>query len=195
MSKKHRGGPGPVPPGNRPQSGPPSPTGDDEKQPPDAAQDADGVGFQEQDPKRRWGTTVARGNTPSSNPAASTTAAPAAADRHPAINRAVRPRFSRGRTARAIECTRCGCRPGRGRKSGRSVGSGRSPGSRCRCARKCSRAALASGTARAKWRGLRVSGCGFCRRWSVWPPPRSNQSTTKSKVFGLGISLKPSTSR
>ena len=35
MSKKHRGGPGPVPPGNRPQSGPPNPAGEDEEQTPD----------------------------------------------------------------------------------------------------------------------------------------------------------------
>jgi hypothetical protein len=54
MSKKHHGGPAPVPPANRPQSGPPSPTGEDEKQQP-GTDETGGVGFQEQDPKRRLG--------------------------------------------------------------------------------------------------------------------------------------------
>ena len=55
MSKKHRGGPAPVPPGNRPAD---FPTGDG--QPPKGDDDATvqsdkGAGFQEQDPKRRLG--------------------------------------------------------------------------------------------------------------------------------------------
>jgi hypothetical protein len=61
MSKKHRGGPAPVPQGNRPQSGPPSPTGEDEKQAPEADTDTGGVGFQEQDPKRRLGDHTGAG--------------------------------------------------------------------------------------------------------------------------------------
>jgi hypothetical protein len=49
MSKKHHGGPAPVPPGNQRQTGPVS---DSDY----AAADApDGAGFQEQDPKRRLG--------------------------------------------------------------------------------------------------------------------------------------------
>jgi hypothetical protein len=49
MSKKHHGGPAPVPPGNRPQSGPAG-SGDE----PTIDTDT-GEGFQEQDPKRRIG--------------------------------------------------------------------------------------------------------------------------------------------
>jgi hypothetical protein len=53
MSKKnHR--PGPVPPGNQPQSGPAyTPGKDDEGQ--DAENTQDGAPFQEQDPERRLG--------------------------------------------------------------------------------------------------------------------------------------------
>jgi len=54
MSKKHRGGPAPVPPNNRPQSGPPNPTGEVENQAPGTEADG-GAGFQEQDPQRRLG--------------------------------------------------------------------------------------------------------------------------------------------
>jgi hypothetical protein len=50
MSKKHQGGPAPVPPDNRPQTGPASPG----EQPLNADEDA-GAGFQEQDPRRRLG--------------------------------------------------------------------------------------------------------------------------------------------
>jgi hypothetical protein len=53
MSKKHHGGPAPVPPGNRPTSGPGFQAEDE-----DAASEHDensGASFQEQDPKRRLG--------------------------------------------------------------------------------------------------------------------------------------------
>ena len=68
MSKKHHGGPAPVPPGNRPQSGPPSPTGEDEKQEPGTEPNAGGVGFQEQDPKRRLGDHTGAGEHPIQQP-------------------------------------------------------------------------------------------------------------------------------
>lgn len=52
MSKKHHGGPAPVPPGNRPHGNP----GEPQSQYDEAAAGTDpGVGFQEQDPKRRLG--------------------------------------------------------------------------------------------------------------------------------------------
>jgi hypothetical protein len=54
MSKKHHGGPGPVPPGNKPADFPSGhrkpPKGDDE-----TTQSDQGAGFQEQDPQRRLG--------------------------------------------------------------------------------------------------------------------------------------------
>lgn len=51
MSKKHDGGPAPVPPGNLPKMGPATgPGANDVADPAD-----DGAGFQEQDPKRRLG--------------------------------------------------------------------------------------------------------------------------------------------
>ena len=53
MSKKHHGGPAPVPPGNRPNAGPPPAPGTDDTQPP--ADAADGAPFNEQDDKRRLG--------------------------------------------------------------------------------------------------------------------------------------------
>ena len=49
MSKKHHGGPAPVPPGNQRHTGPGA---DSDSAPTDAP---DGDGFQEQDPKRRLG--------------------------------------------------------------------------------------------------------------------------------------------
>lgn len=65
MSKKHHGGPAPVPPGNRPK-GMPSDL-------PDAAQSApadDGTGFQEQDPKRRLGGFTGAGEHSIQQPSA-----------------------------------------------------------------------------------------------------------------------------
>ena len=53
MSKKHYGGPAPIPPGNRPTTGPTFRPEDE-----DAATEPDsppGAAFQEQDPKRRLG--------------------------------------------------------------------------------------------------------------------------------------------
>ena len=59
MSKKHHGGPAPVPPGNRPSGGPPHPEG--EEQLPDLTQPASGSPFQEEDPKRRLGDFTGTG--------------------------------------------------------------------------------------------------------------------------------------
>lgn len=54
MSKKHSGGPAPVPPGNRPQSGPPSGApGDADAALPDDAHNGDP--FNDQDAQRRLG--------------------------------------------------------------------------------------------------------------------------------------------
>jgi hypothetical protein len=67
MSKKHRGGPGPIPPGNRPQSGPPTPTREDENEA--ASRKAEGgAGFEEQDPKRRLGDYGGAGEHPRQQP-------------------------------------------------------------------------------------------------------------------------------
>jgi hypothetical protein len=67
MSKKHHGGPGPVPPGNRqPQFGG-APRGDD-----DAAEgDTTGMnedGFQNQDAQRRFGDFTGAGEPPIKQP-------------------------------------------------------------------------------------------------------------------------------
>ena len=53
MSKKHHGGPAPVPPDNRPQAGPPAAPGTDDAQPPANADG--GAPFNDQDAKRRLG--------------------------------------------------------------------------------------------------------------------------------------------
>ncbi len=60
MSKKHHGGPAPVPPGNRPHTGPANPPEEDA----DAAHPADtdvGAPFQEEDPKRGVGNYTGTG--------------------------------------------------------------------------------------------------------------------------------------
>ena len=67
MSKKHHGGPAPVPPGNRRQSGPAKPTGEDENQITGSETDP-GAGFQEQDPKRRLGDYGGAGEHPIQQP-------------------------------------------------------------------------------------------------------------------------------
>ncbi len=69
MSKKHHGGPGPVPPGNRPQSGPAfnENAGEDEDQTPGTQSDT-GAGFQEQDPQRRLGDFGTAGEHPRQQP-------------------------------------------------------------------------------------------------------------------------------
>ena len=54
MSKKHHGGPGPVPPGNRSNAGPAHTPGTDDQEPVNTAENQ-GESFQEQDPKRRVG--------------------------------------------------------------------------------------------------------------------------------------------
>jgi len=56
MSKK-RHSHGPVPPGNRPRSGPPSESPDSS----DQSSGGDGTGFQDQDPKRRLGDFTGTG--------------------------------------------------------------------------------------------------------------------------------------
>ncbi|MFO0851377.1 MAG: hypothetical protein U0871_22890 [Gemmataceae bacterium] len=58
MSRKHHGGPSPVPAGNRPQAGPGF--ADPAAAPPEPAPDT-GVGDQEQDPKRRLGGFEGKG--------------------------------------------------------------------------------------------------------------------------------------
>jgi len=50
--KKHRHGPGPIPPANRPKTGPERPIAENEEEIP---QHQDNTGFAEQDPKRRLG--------------------------------------------------------------------------------------------------------------------------------------------
>ncbi len=58
MSKNHKGGPGPVPPANRPHAGPTDETGEP------LQEDSSGQSnehFQEQDPKRRFGDFTEKG--------------------------------------------------------------------------------------------------------------------------------------
>jgi hypothetical protein len=55
MSKKHRGGPAPVPPANQTQKGPIHPT----KQ--SAPTEAEGAGFSQQEPNRRLGNYETEG--------------------------------------------------------------------------------------------------------------------------------------
>ena len=69
MSKKHHSGPAPVPPGNRPQSGPPSGApGDADAAPPDDAHNGDE--FNDQDGKRRLGDYRTAGEAPIQQPSA-----------------------------------------------------------------------------------------------------------------------------
>jgi hypothetical protein len=63
MSKKHHGGPAPVPPGNQSPAGPGS-VGDE----PSNAEENAGAGFQEQDPKRRLGDYGGAGEHPRQQP-------------------------------------------------------------------------------------------------------------------------------
>lgn len=66
MSKKHHGGPAPVPPGNRPTSGPAHVSEDEHAA---AESDTDtGASFQEQDPKRRLGGFSGAGEHPIQQP-------------------------------------------------------------------------------------------------------------------------------
>ncbi|MBN9119627.1 MAG: hypothetical protein J0I06_10815 [Planctomycetes bacterium] len=55
MSKKHHGGPAPVPPGNRSTAGPAHAPGADEAQEPANSDQNGGAPFQDQDEKRRLG--------------------------------------------------------------------------------------------------------------------------------------------
>jgi len=55
---KKRHGPGPVPPANRPQTGPPVPEAETEQGQQEAGNEG---GFQEQDPKRRIGNFTGAG--------------------------------------------------------------------------------------------------------------------------------------
>ena len=64
MSKNHHGGPAPVPPGNRPQTGPAKPFSTPET-PADAAE---GASFQEQDVRRRLGDYSGTGEHPRQQP-------------------------------------------------------------------------------------------------------------------------------
>jgi hypothetical protein len=65
MSKKHHGGPAPVPPGNKPQGGPGGPVGGDE---PTENDTNGGAPFQEQDEKRRLGGYGTAGEHPIQQP-------------------------------------------------------------------------------------------------------------------------------
>ena len=62
MSKKHHGGPAPVPPGNRPHTGPgPAHDAPPDTNDPHAAGPGEGAGFEEQDPKDRLGGFTGKG--------------------------------------------------------------------------------------------------------------------------------------
>lgn len=65
MTKKHRGGPGPVPPGNRSITGS---TNLDKKGPITESEKGPGVGFEEQDVKRRLGDYGGAGEHPIQQP-------------------------------------------------------------------------------------------------------------------------------
>lgn len=66
MSKKHHGGPAPVPPGNRPASGPAHQSDDEHAA--TERDETDGASFQEQDPKRRLGGFGGAGEHPIQQP-------------------------------------------------------------------------------------------------------------------------------
>jgi hypothetical protein len=66
MSKKHRGGPTPVPPGNRPQMGPVS--ADTDEHQPSNADESTGASIQDQDPQRRLGGYGGAGEHPRQQP-------------------------------------------------------------------------------------------------------------------------------
>jgi hypothetical protein len=68
MSKKHRGGPAPVPPGNRPQAGPPTGPGGGNDNEPVQGDLNGGAPFQEQDPERRLGGYATAGEHPLQQP-------------------------------------------------------------------------------------------------------------------------------
>ena len=66
MSKKHHGGPAPIPPGNRGHVGPPS--AETGEQPLTNADENASASFQEQDPKRRLGDFSGAGEHPRQQP-------------------------------------------------------------------------------------------------------------------------------
>jgi hypothetical protein len=68
MSKKHHGGPAPVPPGNRSNAGPTHTQGTDDAQEPVNTAENQGEAFQEQDPKRRLGGYETAGEHPRQQP-------------------------------------------------------------------------------------------------------------------------------
>ena len=69
MSKNHHGGPGPIPPGNRPHAGPQFRTEPDDAQPANGDENT-GASFQDQDPKRRLGDFSGAGEHPRQQPGA-----------------------------------------------------------------------------------------------------------------------------
>ncbi|WP_439630950.1 hypothetical protein [Gemmata sp.] len=69
MSKKHHGGPGPVPPANRPQQFGGVPQGDDDAAQPHEA-GTSGAAAQEQDPQRRLGDYTGAGEHSIQQPSA-----------------------------------------------------------------------------------------------------------------------------
>lgn len=61
MSKKHHGGPGPIPPGNQPHAGPAFTPGGADADLPNQPVDGGVPGDQEQDPQRRLGGFEGKG--------------------------------------------------------------------------------------------------------------------------------------
>lgn len=68
MSKKHHGGPAPVPPGNRSDAGPAHTNAADDAVPPPNAEN--GAEFNDQDEKRRLGGYRTAGEAPIQQPGA-----------------------------------------------------------------------------------------------------------------------------
>ena len=68
MSKKHHGGPGPVPPGNKPKADTTFTPGEDEEHQSAAPGGEVGAPFDEQDPKRRLGDFTGAGEHPRQQP-------------------------------------------------------------------------------------------------------------------------------
>jgi hypothetical protein len=61
MSKKHHGGPGPVPPGNRPHAGSPDAANEEHETPDNLQKGGEISSQQEEDPKRRLGDFTGKG--------------------------------------------------------------------------------------------------------------------------------------
>jgi len=68
MSKKHHGGPAPIPPGNRPHTGPSAVPNNSDADQPDQSDTNTGASFQDQDAKRRLGDFSGAGEHPRQQP-------------------------------------------------------------------------------------------------------------------------------